>query len=361
MKNKIILFFVCLLCVFFCIDRGAFYLFDAIELPLAVIDIQTPTSFYCKLDYIKRLKGKKIVCLGDSVIYGGTMADYHYSEWKKYTLSKHLERLFSENGFSKKDVHVINLGMNGALPKDLECCFHLLKDMDIDLFIMDVTLRSFSKDFSHEKDQRSRPWLPFLSIDAKGHYVFSTENKTLFACIENALHTFFVNHCYLYRYKDYLQWYFFNGTPASFFVHIRNAMDSYFSKKETDEKDPFILLLSTKNRYASVDFAKDNVQYNAFKNILKCIQHQGMKTILFYANEDKEKIDSIIDTHHYHHLIQTLKTDISSLSCETLLYLNDIASLNPEHYIDFVHPNPEGYSIIAKRLFPFVMKVIDHT
>lgn len=328
------------------------------NVPKKIIDIQTPSTLYCKLDYLNKFQGKKIVLIGDSVIYGRAMLEDGDKEWHEHTISAYLEREFSKH-WRDEPVLILNLGMNGALPTDIEQCIKLLKPIKIDILILDITLRSFSNDFSSEETLFSRPWLKQLSFDQNGKYNYSIVRNDFFSIIENTMQNFLVNNSALYRYRDYLQWLFFNAEPAHAIKSWRDQLNKRLQNLPSIDEDPLILALKAKNRYSSVNFSKDNPQRNAFERLLRSLNERKQKTIVFYAKEDSEKIYNIIDQDQHESLLSDLRTLIESVSSQDILYIPSLVDLSIEHYVDYVHLNKEGYRLLAEGLYSLIAPILD--
>src|SRR5260370_41796291 len=87
-------------------------------LPDRVVDIQHPTTLMAKLDRLRSAPGPKIVLVGDSLIYGGILEEFDDPDWREHGLAEQLAvELRERPGYHP---FVMNLGINGALPADLE-------------------------------------------------------------------------------------------------------------------------------------------------------------------------------------------------------------------------------------------------
>jgi len=129
-----------------------------------VTDIQQPATLFAKLDRLRTAPGPKIVVVGDSLVQGGSLEDAGDPDWRKHELAIQLAaELASRPGYHP---FVMNLGINGLLPADLEYLVPLIVDCDVDWVLFDVHLRPFSADFSPPDRQMARPWLRDLSVDA---------------------------------------------------------------------------------------------------------------------------------------------------------------------------------------------------
>src|SRR5258708_16042840 len=148
----VLFFYVDCLVNYFVIRRGAIN---------DIVDIQSASVLEAKLGFLKRFHGYKVVLLGDSIIYGAVLYEHGDAAWREHNLANILARRIRKE-LPDRDVLVMNLGMNGALPGDLEILIRLLDDCNPDLMIVDVSLRSFSEDFAAPSKRLSRPWLAEL-------------------------------------------------------------------------------------------------------------------------------------------------------------------------------------------------------
>ena len=148
---------VCVLGLLIVADSVTKYLFWESNVALDIVDIQSSNILQIKLDAIRRFEGRKIVFLGDSLMYGRSMEQHGDLKWRQSTLCAVI-RKFIDNEDSEDPILTINLAMNGALPTDLEKLSYVLEPLDPDLIVMDLSLRSFSEDFGQAETMSSRGW-----------------------------------------------------------------------------------------------------------------------------------------------------------------------------------------------------------
>src|SRR5437763_16600482 len=126
----------------------------ATALPDRVVDIQHPATLAAKLDRLRAVPGPKVVLLGDSLVYGGTLAEHGDRDWRAHGLGEQLAaELRDRPGWPP---FVMNLGIHGARPADLEYLIPLVMASGVDWIVFDVHLRPFSSDFSPPDRQMSR-------------------------------------------------------------------------------------------------------------------------------------------------------------------------------------------------------------
>src|SRR5207249_9354125 len=125
-------------------------------------------------------------------IYGYGLYENGDLDWRKHTLPRLIEGRLA-NLMVHQDVLVMNLGMNGATPADIERLTQLVMTSGVDLLVLNLSLRSFSADFSSPEAQFSRPWLTTMTITSNGTYVERGDGKGLSKRIELSIKSFFLN------------------------------------------------------------------------------------------------------------------------------------------------------------------------
>ncbi|MCC6532440.1 MAG: hypothetical protein IT531_07825 [Burkholderiales bacterium] len=318
-----------------------------------IVDIQTPATLYSKLDYLRRFDGLKVVVLGDSVVYGRAMADAGEREWRRHTLSAQLQDRLFKLGLDRP-VLVLNLGMNGALMKDIERLVGHVLAAGTDKLILDVTLRSFSGDFSRPGEDISRPWMERFVMDPAGRYVEETSSVAATQRLESALREFMINHWALYRLRDLIQWRVFNGEPATAARALRTHLNRWWGGESDESSNALfagpLLRLKAKNRHDSVTLDASNPQVAAFQRTLATLTAHRIDTVVFYATEDAEQMKDIMAPQRHGSLLKELSALIGAAGGSRVTYVPPLTNLRPEHFVDYVHPNRSGYAVLADAL-----------
>ncbi len=307
------------------------------------IDLQSPTALFARLDHLRRFPGFKVVVLGDSVAYGRCMQEHGDAQWRQHTLSALLEAKFRQ-AFPDRPVLVMNLGINGALPADLERLAELLRPCAPDLLIFDVGLRSFSADFA--ESVLSRPWLKQIALDAKGGY--REENE--------AIRTFLANHWELYRLRDLLQAHLFDGPPRTYLQGLRDRANRAVLGQGTadhsaESEDDLLLALQISARFQSVSFQPANPQRQALERLLTSLENSAQKTLVFYAKENPARISSILSEEQHRQLSDELQMILRHHASTHVAFLPPVAALEPAHFLDLMHLNHAGHAILAEHVW----------
>ena len=323
-----------------------------------IVDIQTPATLYAKLDYLRDFDGIKIVIIGDSVVYGRALLEDGDAEWREHSLSAQLQDRLKSAALGRP-VLVMNLGMNGALPEDLESLLKIVVPIGVDKIVFDITLRSFSADFASAEARMSRPWLNSIMIDNNGYF---HQNPAYFKkgkMLERQISNFLINHWALYRLRDFIQWRFLDGEPATAIREWRAKLDRKLRDGDRSTENPMLaaslLKLKAKKRHSSVNFDAENPQVAAFKRMLSFLVDANQSALVFYATEDATQMEDILEPSKYSRLIDNLGVVIAQWGKGEIRSILHIANLLPEHYIDYVHLNRSGYSVLAESLMEELM------
>ncbi len=318
---------------------------DDERLALDIVDIQHPEQLLPKLDHLRRFDGVKIVILGDSLIYGKTMEAHGDAQWREHTLCAALRRKLGQVAPDKK-ILVLNLGINGALPGDLEALARLIVPLEVDMLIVDTHLRPFSGDFEAPDERFCRPWLDEVHIDGDGNLRLGGKGRSWLGRSGDAVGSFLTNHWDPYRKRHFLQE---RISASSAFAWGRCLGTRRQTNSTLDDQDKLdILLLKLKGRLDSVSFAEDRFQRSAMQGLLDYLSRQRQKTIVFYATEQPALLKQAISPETYIQKRSQLENMI--LSVPGIFYRGRVDSLTADDYLDFSHLNASGYEKLADAL-----------
>jgi len=309
------------------------------------VDIQSPVGLYAKIADFQARLGKKVVIMGDSLIYGQTMASHGDAAWQDNTLARQLVARLRER-LPGGPVEILDLGMNGALPTDLAELGRIIGAIKPDLLIFDLTLRSFSRDFHTPDAVRTRPWLADASIDDAGFRLGGGYS------LDSWFRQWAANHSALYRLRDFGQSLVFGGQPATYFLGLRNALDAWMggSKGTAGDEDELLLLLRARARYASIDLAPDNPQRQALNSLVAQLASARQPTLVFYATESPDVRDQLIEPAQFARLQAELETALNGAGNPLLKYVGPLDVFAPTNFLDHVHLDKEGYRRLSEAL-----------
>lgn len=339
-----------------CLDFGLEVALNRSGFVNEVVDIQTPSILLAKINYLREFDGYKIVMIGDSLIYGATLLEHGDKDWREHILSSILRERIT-NTLDGRKVLIMNLGLNGALPADLERLVRIVLKQHVDLLIMDVNMRSFSMDFAPDSEMYSRRWLNRIDIDAKGWLHDTPPAAPVSARLENIIAAFATNTWSLYRFRDFYQWRVFRAQPRDWILSLRNRLNAEMlsqpaNKTGKAEQDFMVLLLKSKRRYASVNLREDNPQRQALERTLRLLNDNKQKTLIFYAKENPKLVYKLINKDKYLALRAEVIQLIHNYSNDTLRFLGPVDELEDRVFLDQIHIDAEGYRILADKMWP---------
>jgi lysophospholipase L1-like esterase len=320
-----------------------------------VVDIRSADALAARLEYLRRFNGYKCVLLGDSLIVGQSMRDHGDPDWHLHTLGVLLDqrlRLLMPG----RTVLVMNLGSNGAVPADLNELGRILAPLAPDLFIVDVGLRSFSTDFKGQ-NRMTLPWLVEFPTPALDRPVVASDPGRHPA--DRAIADGLAAHWALYRTRDLQQDRVFEGTPRDAVSHWRDSQVRRQPAPASDDFDAKVeLLFKARSRYAAVDLSADGDQRQAFERFVRRLAKANDRTMIFYASENPDVKDQLLDPERYAKLRGQLFDTIRPTLSDRFHYHVGAEPIPAARYLDHVHIDAEGYILLAQELWPSIEAII---
>lgn len=318
-----------------------------------VVDIQTPATLYAKLDHFRGATGRRIAFVGDSVIYGRRMEEAGDSGWRDHTIPAHTAAALQRR-LPDQPVLAMNFAMNGALPGDIEHMVGLLKPLNPDCIVADISLRAFSADFAPDASRLSRGWLAGMEIGPG--FRLRTNGTPHESGLERALRDFAISHWRLYQLRDFVQWRILGGEPASAVRSLRSWLDARLRSAPPSDADPMaelLLTLKAKNRHDSVKLEVANPQLASLKRTLDGLAADNQCAVFFYATEDAQQLPDLIDLPRYRTLQAQLAEIFAPYADRGISYLPPLGMLKPQHYLDYGHLNDAGNAIVAAAIVDY--------
>ena len=307
-----------------------------------VVPMHTAGVLATKLDLLAGHTGTRIALLGDSLIVGRSMLEHGDVAWRAHTLDAVLQAACDER-LPGRDALVVNLGLDGAVPADHRALAQRCLTAKPDLLLIDLSLRSFSRDFAAPGAQHTREWL----APTRGETPAARAN----AAIEAGLAETVRAGSRLYGARDLLQASVLDGGPKQWLTGLRDRWLG--SEPETDEDlAEMLLLMKARQRFARVDLAPDNPQRRALEALLDLIREAGVPCVLFYAREDPERMTEVVDRDRYDALRAQLRDLVESRLGPRMTYVDGPLELPTARYLDHVHVDAEGYRVYLDHLWP---------
>jgi len=314
------------------------------KLTADIVDIQTPATLAAKVRQFAATPGRKVVLLGDSLVAGRVMSEHGDRQWREHTLSADLQRRFDS---ARSDaVTVANFAMNGLLPADMETLVDALLPLKLDAIVLDVSLRSFSRDFAAADAVNSRSWLkPGLQFRPDGSLLQLPGSGGFGAVLERGL----LNRWTTYRVRDVLRARLLGGEPRDVLQRARDGIGKASAASGDAAATEMRLLLQVRGRYGSASLDVSNPQYAAWVRMLEKLKAANQKTVIFYATENPRLLGSLIEAGQYRRLTEQLRRSVTRYG-EPFKYLAADDRLADEMFLDHVHVNAEGNRIYGERI-----------
>tara|TARA_Y100001968_G_scaffold310532_2_gene331579 strand:- start:400 stop:1470 length:1071 start_codon:yes stop_codon:yes gene_type:complete len=316
-------------------------------------ELQDAGMLVAKLEALEQRPGPrpKVVTTGSSVVFGGAMKSHGNDAWQNHTLAAKLAQ--------QLDAPVLNLGMDGMLPTDIEAITELLlqRPRRPDLLVFDVNLRAFSADFAAGASQISRPWLRELAGMAPLEGSASPSYGHPAAAVERTLKRWLVRHWLLYRLRSSLQQRLFGGAPgdrlAEAWKHLNHQLrPSPETTAERLEEQAFerqlALIMKTKGRLATAALDVEHPQRAALVRLLERLAAVGQQTVVFYATENPQLAPQLLAEQRAEALRAELRALVERHGGATVTYIPPLAQLTAERFLDPSHLDAEGHRVLAE-------------
>lgn len=309
------------------------------RLPDRVIDLQHPTTLLAKLDRLRTAPSPKVVLLGDSLVYGGVLGEHGDCDWRKHELGSRL--VVELRGQWGVEPFVMNLGMNGALPADLEVLAPLLAACEVDWIVLDINLRSFSTDFSAPEHGLSRPWLRDLSTGPDSRVRWRPGRG-----IDGWLAGHLADHSALMRYRG-----LFQDNVLSALAANEPIWGKPGARSDLDaEVRSLVQLGRLKNRLKSVDLTSAHPQVAAIERLLAGFAARGQRHVVFYAKENPDQLSDVMEPAAHRAGYERVASLVRDAQGPSGVFVPPVSELRPDHFLDFTHLNAEGYQVLARQL-----------
>ena len=311
-----------------------------------LLDLKHPAMLLAKLDELRGFSGRKVVLLGDSLVYGGILEEFGDRNWREHDLA-HAIAAECQVRWPNEPVRVMNLGINGALPCDLERLMPLVSACGVDCIVFDIHLRPFSPDFADEKVRMARPWLDEFDLDGQGiaHWRPTIHDSS---SAQSALSAWLADVSATFRYRHLLQESIVQSSWAKRCAEWRRPP---MVKSENDrEMQAMVKLGQLKHRLKQVTIEETNPQVAAFQRMLATLATTRQPYLIFYAKENPDLVGQVFDSAKHAGLYAGLTQRIAQADSRQATFVPPVDELRGEHFVDFTHLNADGYRILAKHL-----------
>lgn len=353
-KNKVLdsLVSVCLYGILMLgiIDVSLRMYIDLSDLPYKNFVISSGSALQVKLDHLASHEGMKVIVLGDSLIVGRAMKIHGDKSWAQHTFTAQLQKRLREY-MPERNPLVMNLGLDGSVPADIEKVAMRVVECEPDLVVLDCSIRSFSEDFVSEESMITRPWLAPNDLSEE----LSPAGR--FNCtVEGYLAAVIQRVWYAYRIRDVIRSCLLGGTVKQ---GLQSLRDRYGVKSQVSgDDDDVLLLLKAKKRFSSIEINSVNPQMASLTRTLDMLSRAEVPVLLFYAREDPQRLSAVIDDDKYRKLKSEMEACIGPHTSQNVLYHPGADTIPSECYLDHVHVDEIGYFILLDTLWPSVLKLV---
>jgi len=311
-------------------------------------DIQTRGIYEVRLSQLHARVGESVAVIGDSVVFGGHLAEKHGAKWPTLALPGQLELELAKREHTT--VSVLNLGINGLLFRELTCVVRDVLEHKPDALFINVSPRAFAADFASDEGGSARP---FLCPRAD----FAGKAESALRSVVPAL-----------RYRDLWQFEWLSTTPRAL---ARDQISKLFvappepaqpkaahaADDEDEDDDAYVASLlwrfKAAQRLNSIDVRRDHPQAEELDALLTLIREANeTRVVLFYLHEDEDALAGQLEVERFHaqraRFADWVKAGLGRSEHARFVQLS--ASDFRGQYVDHVHLTATGYEALAQRL-----------
>jgi lysophospholipase L1-like esterase len=322
------------------------------------VDIQTRPTYRLRVDSFfarREGEGQRAVMLGDSLVFGGHLAERNGAGWHSLALPAQFERVGRARragGFT-----TLNLGIDGLLYGDLRCVVDDILERAPDVLVLNLSPRPFSGDFAKGGGESARRFL----CPATPHGAFGAAGA---AIDELAYHLLPA-----YRYRDLLQFQVLGATPRAFAASATlRVLGTLGRPADGDEADAeggedgeeatvlaeMMQRLRAAQRYNSIEVSSSHPQARELDRLLGRLHaERRTRVLVFYLKENIDVIAAQLDLPRYvettRRFVERVQSGLAGAPRTRFLVIDagDFAG----QYVDHIHLTPAGYARLAGRLF----------
>ncbi|WP_421792090.1 hypothetical protein [Hyphobacterium sp.] len=277
-------------------------------------DLVTEAGYNARLAALSRMEGERIVVLGDSVGLGQVMANYGLADWQDGELSRALAA-------ERPGATISNLSANGLKAADYARTVEDVVALEVDAIVLVLSARAFSSDFDAYDEQHAHDWrregfaAPLLQARGAADIVLTD---------------------------------FTGGPLPAVLTGVRARSQPV---PETGTVDPVSALLF-RQRLASAEFdPSEGFQARRLAEALQAAEAAGVALVLVYATENPDLRDQILPSALRERNFAAMLA-FAEQAAPNAPFLGPDPDMSGEHYVDQMHPTPDGYRIMARRIAP---------
>ncbi len=310
------------------------------------IDVQTRGLYDERLRQLESTAaGSRAVALGDSVVFGGHLAETHGSRWPAEALPAQLERQLGA-------VRVWNLGIDGLLYRELRCVLDDVLARRPAMLFVNLSPRPFAQDFATGEQEPTRAF-----VCAQGGVVGAAGRA-----LRRAIPALRVRDLWQFGWLGTTPRAFLHQTASSFFAATETA--SAPRDDEAEDDDAFVAAqlwkLRAASRLSSIDVRSDHPQAASLDHLLASIRNaSSTRIVVFYLHEDESALLEQLEPQRFHAQRERFSSWIAR-GLEGAAHARFVELPAAEfqgEYVDQVHLTATGYRRLSTRLIAALSEV----
>jgi hypothetical protein len=243
-------------------------------------------------DYLKAQahgSSKKILILGDSVLYGSGLLANHARHWRQNTVAAFMRQVLGE-------ARVVDLSMDGLLPTDYLALYQKIRKHPPEWLVLNFNYRMLAEKYRQGREAISRIWL--CSNLPQEKFEFGIHPKPSDQVLDTLQ-----RYSLLFRFAGAVRSSLFFPTREEAFTRLlkRFLPDSAFTKP----LDPEMLLkLKLKPYYYSSEFSSQDYQVKAMLLLIRQFKTDKQKFFVFFTPQNLEFIQDIYQSEIFERNVQ---------------------------------------------------------
>jgi lysophospholipase L1-like esterase len=291
-------------------------------------DIGTSPAYAAKLLAFEAIPSPKIVIVGDSVALGEVMADHGFGDWQRHELSRALAGTMRESG---SNAFVANFASNGLRPADEARLLLDVQRAGADAIVLVLGLRGFSAEFEATGERYTQEWR-----SRKSSLEFDRLWKTKSAV-------------------DFVVTDWLGGPLKTLLAVVRREQQAARPRNAASDAVQMLLM---KRRLNNVSVDQDQrFQAHALFEALRVADARGVPVLAVYATENPRTLPQLMTPQNR----DRGRAGLRALVCASgsrIRYLGPDETMTPDLFVDFIHLNPKGYSAMAERIAPELLRIL---
>jgi hypothetical protein len=117
-------------------------------------------------------------------------------------------------------------------------------------------------------------------------------------------------------------------------------------------------MLKARARFQGINLDERNPQLAALRRVLGVLADAGQRTVVFYATENPEALDELVNIERHQAQQVELESLISAYG-KNLIYVGPQEAPDQRYFLDHVHVDRDGYVLLVDDIWPAVSASIE--